>query len=195
MRLDHDLFGCEYCGCEFERRHRRGRHPHYCSRTCRQRAYESRRRGAYVLGLPKAPIPRPKASRTYRPAYETGVSYPMRHALRPDGAPDRFNNRPTLCGTRANTSPMRFEPWLREVPGQRTCRTCWAIAERYPATAPPDPPNDLARVRHLFGRLRAVVVRRSSDLELHEAVASVLAQLEVAVPPVMPHGTVYVPLT
>jgi hypothetical protein len=183
MRLGHDLFGCEYCGLEFERRFRRGRHPHYCSRTCRQRAYESRRRGAYVLGLPKAPLPRPKRTRTYRPAYETGVKYPVRHALRPDGAPDRFNGRPTLCGTRAHTSPVRFEPWLREIPGQRTCRTCWAIAERFPAIAPPDAPNDLARARHLFGRLRAAVARRGSDTELRTAVASVLAQLESAVPP------------
>lgn len=136
-----------------------------------------------MLGMPRAPLPRPNRTRTYRPAYETGVKYPMRHALRPDGVPDRFNNRPTLCGTRAHTSPVRFEPWLREIPGQRTCRTCRMIAERFPAIAPPDAPNDLARARHLFGRLRAAVAQPTSHTELRTAVASVLAQLEPAVPP------------
>ncbi len=183
MKLPNGLFGCEHCGCTFERPSRRGRHPHYCSRTCRQRAYEARRRGAHALGLPRAPLPRPRHTRSFRPAYETGIRYPVRHALRPDGAPDARNFRPTLCGTRARTSPMRFEPWLRgEIPGQRSCRTCSSLARRFPPTIAPDAPADLARARHLLGRLRAGVAGRCSDRDLHAAVVDVLAELDCALP-------------
>jgi hypothetical protein len=45
---------CEWCGIDFIRPHLRGRRPLFCKRTCRQRAYEERRRGALALGLPKA---------------------------------------------------------------------------------------------------------------------------------------------
>lgn len=182
MRLANDVFGCEHCGREFERRFRRGRHPHYCSRTCRQRAYEARRRGAYVLGLPQAPLPRPSVSRTYRPAYETGLRYPLRHALRPDGAPDARNLRPTLCGTRAATSPAPFEPWFGRAHIGRPCRICVRLARRFPVATPPSAAADLARARHLVGRLRGAISSRASDAEVREAATAMLAQFEVAVP-------------
>jgi hypothetical protein len=106
----------------------------------------------------------------------------MRHALRPDGAPDSLGGRPTLCGTRAAVSRMAFEPWLREVPEQRTCRICWAVAERFPPYLPPNPSNDLARARHVVGRLRAVVAGRCTDDEMRRAVGQVVATIEGVLP-------------
>lgn len=81
---------------------------------------------------------------------------------------------------------MRFEPWLAQVPGQPACRTCAELAQRFPATSPPDAAADLARARHLLSRLRAGVARGSTGTELQAAVAAVLAQFEAAVPPA-PH--------
>src|SRR5262245_35483304 len=53
MQITHTRFACEWCGIEFGRRSLFGRRPLYCTQTCRQRAYEERRRGASYGGLPK----------------------------------------------------------------------------------------------------------------------------------------------
>jgi hypothetical protein len=39
-------FTCHWCANPFVRRYLTGRKPHYRTATCRQRAYEHRRRGA-----------------------------------------------------------------------------------------------------------------------------------------------------
>ena len=175
-------FVCEWCDREFPRAHRRGRFPHYCGRTCRQRAYESRRRGAYVLGLPRAPLPRPPLTRARRVSYETGKNGMTRHALRPDGAPDENGLRPTLCGTRGWVTTVGFEPWLGVPGGHRACLTCWAITERYPAAAPLDVSNDLARARHVLRRLRACVTTNPEPGAMRAAVADALAIADGALP-------------
>jgi hypothetical protein len=83
---------------------------------------------------------------------------------------------------------MAFEPWLREIAGQRTCRTCRALAERFPPMIPPDPSNDLARARHLLGRLRAVTARRCTEAQMRRAVGEVLAAVDTVLPnPPVPH--------
>jgi hypothetical protein len=175
-------FVCEWCEREFPRAHLRGRFPHYCGRTCRQRAYESRRRGAFVLGLPRAPLPRPELNRARRVSYETGKRGATRHALRPEGAPDEYGLRPTLCGTRAWVARIGFEPWLSVPAGQRACLTCWGIAERYPAAAPLDVSNDLARARNVLRRLRACVATDPAPHTLRAAVADALAVADGALP-------------
>ncbi len=187
MRLIRDQFVCEYCNTDFRRAHRRGRHPHYCGRTCRQRAYEARRRGAYVLGLPRAPLPRREPSRTWRHAYETGKNVMVRHALRPDGVADLTGARPTLCGTRAWVTTVAFEPWLRVPAGHHAYDTCWAIAERFPATSVVDVSNDLARARHVVGRLRAVVATSPPPDDVRAAVADALGWIDTALPPPHPY--------
>jgi hypothetical protein len=77
---------------------------------------------------------------------------------------------------------MAFEPWLREIPGQRSCRTCRAVAERFPPVIPPDPSNDLARARHLLGRLRAVTAGRCTPTQMRRAVGEVLAAVDTVLP-------------
>ena len=124
----------------------------------RLRVAPSRRLRRRLAGMPLAEI-RTTPGRPWRDrraAYETGIRETVRHALRPDGVPDRFGGRPTLCGARARTaSPMPFEPGLRVPSGHHACETCTAVAERYPATVPLDIANDLSRARHALGRLRA----------------------------------------
>jgi len=182
MRMAFNRYVCEWCESEFPRPHPRGRHPHYCSRTCRQRAYESRRRGAYVLGLPRSPLPRPQPTRAKRAAYETGRNGTVRHALRPDGAADRYGMRPTLCGARAWVTRMAFEPWLHVPAAQRACETCRAIAQRFPSATPLDVSNDLARARHVLGRLRAVAASDVPSDAVRLAVTEALACADAALP-------------
>jgi hypothetical protein len=99
------------------------------------------------------------------PAYEMGKGYAARHALRPDGVPDRTGARPTLCGARARKVRQNFHPRYYGVrDGMPLCLTCQRIARSHPAGRAIDPPNDLAVMTALIGRLRAAQVDASADL-------------------------------
>jgi hypothetical protein len=142
-------FACLWCSQTFARRHLNGRKPHYCSATCRQRAYEERRRGARFPTHAKPLIP--PQSRVRPRHYESGRNYGVRHALRPAGLPDRHGRRPTLCGAWASHARVPFgaSTGLAE----HLCRTCSAVAHRHPPSRALDPPTDLAVLTHLIRRL------------------------------------------
>jgi hypothetical protein len=166
-------YDCHWCGTCFARRHPTGRRPLYCRQTCRQRCFEHRRRGAFVAGLPAVPAALP--AKPYQPpSYEMGNGYGARHALRPDGVPDRTGARPTLCGARARRVRPNFHPLVHgRHNGMPLCLTCLSIARTHPAERAIDPPNDLAVLTALVGRLRADHVRPTGDLR--PAVADLLA--------------------
>jgi hypothetical protein len=162
MRTLSSMFDCHWCGVEFPRRCPTGRRPLYCRQTCRQRAFEHRRRGAFVAGLPAVPASLPV--RREPPAYEMGKGWAARHALRPDGVPDRTGARPTLCGARARRVPQNFQPrWRGAHDGMPLCRTCQAIDRRHPAGRVIDPANDLPVMTALVGRLRADFAKPGAD--------------------------------
>lgn len=156
---------CHRCATTFERKPF-GRRPLYCGRTCRQRAYEARRRGAEHLRLPAPELAFPPTPHHHgRPAdihpsphhYEPGHGRTAVHALRPDGPADGHGRRPTICGTTA--VPLRIRrhfgvgPYLK-----RTCRTCTAVAERFPLAQPVDPAAELSRLKHLLRNARRPVL-------------------------------------
>jgi hypothetical protein len=148
MEIEPDRFACSWCARPFRRRFLVGRKPVYCAQTCRQRAYEARRRGALVRSHPR---PTPVPPRRAPPAYEAGRRLTLVHALRPDGFPTRYNARPTLCGAWAQ--PIR--PPFGYPPGRgRNCRTCQRVAHQHPPERAIDPSRDLAIVTTLIGRLR-----------------------------------------
>lgn len=160
MEFEPDRYACSWCARPFARRHLAGRKPVYCARSCRQRAYEARRRGALV---PHHPRPTPIPARRAPPAYEAGRRKDLLHALRTDGFPNRLNARPTLCGAWAQ--PIR--PPFGHPPGYgRTCRTCQTVAHLHPPAHAVQPSRDLAIVTTLVGRLRA----HSPDRPPNEAV-------------------------
>jgi hypothetical protein len=155
MQLSEVEFACEWCGNHFVRRHQRGRHPLYCTRSCRQRAYEERRRGAYTLGLPKATMvdwlhPTPKH-------YQAGMGgqyLTIAHALRPDGAADRIGWRPALCGARVRPANRPFYV-QGPLSGNRNCETCTSVAHRFPPQHRIEPLSDIGTVLAMIARLRA----------------------------------------
>ncbi|MFN0088790.1 MAG: hypothetical protein ACKVWR_00750 [Acidimicrobiales bacterium] len=149
MEIARNTFACRWCATVFARRSRCGRKPHYCGRSCRQRAYEHRRRGRREAGLPRLTVAAPIPAAPHRRAYESGSNFGLRHALRPDGIADRRRQRPTLCGALARPIPPPFAPFH-----SGACRTCRRVAERYPPARELQVSNDLALVSALLGRLR-----------------------------------------
>jgi hypothetical protein len=153
MELDDNQYVCEWCARGFVRRYERGRRPLYCGRTCRQRAYEDRRRGAWMVGLPK-----PTVVRRLRPLpkhYQSGVGgYSTRvvHAMRPDGAADYIGFRPTLCGTRVKPSPF---PFYEQANRAEHCETCTRVARHFPPERNIDPVGDVGTATSLISALRA----------------------------------------
>ena len=173
MQLTEFDFACEWCSHVFVRRHNRGRRPLYCSRQCRQRAYEERRRGAYALGLPKPTVVERLHKRPGHYQVGTGGTYgTFTHALRPDGAADRIGFRPALCGARVKPSPRFFYPG-RPVSDTRNCETCTNVALRYPAERNIEPLSDIGTAIALIAMLRAT--RHASDQELRAHVDLMLA--------------------
>jgi hypothetical protein len=143
-----DRLHCARCGIVFPRRHLSGRRPIYCGRTCRQRAYEARRRAAYHLHL-LLPLEPPRRTDPRTLLYEAGRRNGVRHALRPDQPPTSDHRRQTLCGTHLwSMSTRRFGSPL---PGLgRDCKTCAAVATAHPLAQPLDPSPDLARLKHVL---------------------------------------------
>lgn len=128
VELQRNIFSCERCRATFPRRVNNGRKPLYCTTTCRQRAYEARRRGALQIGLPGPPPRWPSSS---LPAGYQGGFGPRRkihHALRPTGVPNG-RRLATLCGTWAFDSGYRFG---LATPISQTCRTCSQVARHSP---------------------------------------------------------------
>jgi hypothetical protein len=147
MELPSGQYACQWCARHFDRPCPNGRKPVYCARTCRQRAYEARRRCALV-----ANYPRPTLHTSNAPArYEAGKNRKLLHALRPAGyaAPNGF--RPALCGAWAH--PIRPD-YTRASRTDTTCRTCDGIAARHPPARVIDPPTDLAIITALAGSAR-----------------------------------------
>jgi hypothetical protein len=164
MQLTRDRFICEHCADAFTPK-ARGRRPLYCSRTCRQRAYEARRRAAYhlrrpaeQLAFPPARTERRRPAGRDRPRHEAGCHREIVHALRPDGPANHHGHRPTLCGalTRPFPSLRRFGD--RTFPHWRPCRTCSAIVDRYPLERPIEPSADLSRITYLLRASRHAIV-------------------------------------
>jgi hypothetical protein len=170
-------FACDWCGREFVRRYDRGRRPLYCTRTCRQRAYESRRRGALSFGLPK-----PTFILHRRPAkarYQGGVGgfyLHVCHALRPDGAPDHIGFRPSLCGAYVKATPHPFFP-ERAPSGRQNCETCEAVARRHPPDRLIDPVIDVGSATALIAMLRTM--RHAPEPLLRATVDQLLAHAAV----------------
>jgi hypothetical protein len=153
MEISEDRFVCEWCAHPFARRYERGRRPLYCGHTCRQRAYEERRRGAWMVGLPK-----PTVTRRLRPLpkhYQSGVGgekHRVVHAMRPDGAADYIGFRPTLCGARVKPSPF---PFYEQATRRSHCETCTRVARDWPPERNIDPVGDVGTATSLIGMLRA----------------------------------------
>lgn len=163
METKRGTFACERCAKSFTPL-ARGRKPLYCSHTCRQRAYEARRRGALQHHLPASAelafiAPRSMPARLGPdPRYESGRHRQVVHALRPDGPADADHRRPTLCG--ALTRPDLAHRYFGDPRhGRPACRTCRVVAERFPPLQPIDPPADLSRVKHLLTGARLAVIR------------------------------------
>ena len=172
MELCPGLFACERCACEFVPK-ARGRRPLYCSHTCRQRAYEARRRAAFHQRLltpslafpPSAPPSSPYLVRP-KPRYEAGRHRQVVHALRPDGAANGSGHRPTLCG--AITRPDAARRFFGDARIQRpSCEVCADVARRFPLTQAIDPPADLSRVKHLLAGGRSALLTGNATAQEH----------------------------
>ena len=173
MQVTELEFICEWCGRTFVRRSLRGRRPLYCNHVCRQRAYEERRRGAFVLGMPKATIverlnPDPKH-------YQAGIGgeyQNVAHAMRPDGYADNTGFRPTLCGARVNPINRAFYAHAA-MSGNKNCATCARVAKRFPLQRRIDPVSDIGTATAMIGMLRAT--RHAPEPALREQVDQVLS--------------------
>lgn len=170
MEISRNLFACTWCSTQFPRRCPTGRKPHYCSATCRQRAFECRRRGRVIMAHPK---PDPALTKYERVAFEAakGLRWRVCHALRTEGFPDSLRRRQTLCGTWARTNGISFDDPVIRLP---RCRTCAAIAEQFPApTRRFNASSESSSLRALTGLLRGPLLLHD-QLALTEAATQLL---------------------
>lgn len=149
MHHERGVYHCDHCGDRFPRANLCGRKPHYCSRTCRQRSYESRRRLLLRVGRPVTDLVPVQPMSRRPPRYESASSRGRGHLLRTEGMPDRRRFRPTLCGTYARPLPANANP--NTLPA---CRTCAGVARRHPPMHFHHPATDVAVLRSLVARLR-----------------------------------------
>lgn len=157
MELERGVFRCDHCGEEFPRRNLCGRKPQYCTRSCRQRSYEARRRLQLRHGRPVTELVAAHGWLRRPVTYEPGTSRGRRHLLRPEGMPDPRRFRPTLCGTYARALPFNVTPRSGD-----HCGTCTRVADRHPPDRPFDASTDAAVLRTLAARLR--VPRETSEV-------------------------------
>jgi hypothetical protein len=160
-----DRISCARCGIVFPRPHLRGRRPIYCNRTCRQRAYEARRRAAYRHHLRVPAVPRP--ANRMASFHEAGRIRGVRHALRPDQPVNQDRRRQTLCGTHV-WSMSRHRFGLPDPPMGRDCEVCTRIVKAYPLSRPVDPAPDLAELKHILLATRSSFVADDAE-SLHRA--------------------------
>ncbi len=145
---------CPYCGKVFERRELPGRRALYCSRTCRQRAYETRRAlGQHHLPLvPFRGVGQPDVF--YKPPCYFGGTAEFNgiiHAILPGVVTvDGFRS---LCGLVVDVDERKFEP----KGSRRLCNTCKQLEKRYP------PSTYLPSFRQIL-RLLETVKRAESDI-------------------------------
>lgn len=172
MELQRNVFSCERCRSAFPRRCRSGRKPLYCSVSCRQRAYEARRRGALQIGLPAPPPRWPKSPKSPGYVGGHGPRRKIHHALRPSGVPNG-RRLATLCGTWAFDSGYRFGLPQRRA---KTCQTCSRIAQLGPVPRWIDSHLELPAVSALAARLIAPLTAKD-DLALRTAAADLTAVL------------------
>ena len=147
-----------------------------CTATTRvaSGAYEARRRGACVLGLPKPTLVERLHTEPRRYQAGKGGAYlQISHALRPDGAADRIGFRPTLCGARVKPTLRPF--YVNVPPSYHNCETCDWVAERFPPERNIDPAADVGTATSLIGTLWAA--RHAPEPELRSQVDQLLALL------------------
>lgn len=120
------VVNCTQCGKEFERFRGPGRRRLYCSRSCRQRAYESRAyHGAQLLPL------LPSAAEVGRLRYHAGmVSYGKKEHALVVGALSAGEFR-ALCGAVVRPLPRGFGHSQNAL-----CKRCDALADKYPPATP-----------------------------------------------------------
>jgi len=165
---------CDWCGTAFKRCHRIGRIPRYCGRTCRQRCYEHRRRGAQWPNLPAPPHPAPNVSALGPPAFYEGAPTMrgkcVRHGIRPYVPPDDRGMRTTLCGTSARVGKTPFMPteWA-------ACKTCAKVATRFPPARRVDSSDDLAHLLAEFERMRLRAGKATSADRLRDMIGGIWA--------------------
>lgn len=152
---------CTWCSTIFAVSYRPGRPRIYCSKSCRQRAYE-RRRGLAVLPPPDRLImvatgPLVQLPNRF-PGYERGEVWSLAgkaHAMRPAGISEAGERRLTLCGALARPVPRSFHG-----KAANSCATCVSVERVRPSARAVRPSADLAALRFLLGRA-AVEVSRS----------------------------------
>jgi hypothetical protein len=124
---------CPQCGTEFGANQLTGRHRLYCTRNCRQKAYEARRAlGAQLIPIRPSNRPIPFAKETIR-AYHAGRA-PARnveHAIVLGLIDGRYFR--TLCGTLALPLPRCFGSQPHFAP---ECKTCRKLVKKYPPVSP-----------------------------------------------------------
>jgi hypothetical protein len=147
-----DRIPCARCGNVFPRPHDRGRRPIYCTRTCRQRAYEARRRAAYRHHLRLPALPRRARGDAW--FHEAGRRGGIRHALRPDQPRRHDRARQTVCGTHV-WAMSRHRFGMPDPKIGRDCKVCTRIVQAYPLCRPLDPAPDLAELKHILLAHRA----------------------------------------
>jgi hypothetical protein len=122
---------CPQCGIEFSALHNTGRNRIYCSRNCRQRAYESRRALGSQL-LPIRPSDRQFSNkRPLEPAYHKGwiPGRLIEHAVVYGVFDERWFR--SLCGAMVLPMQKRFFPGWKDA-----CKVCSVLVEKYPPPTP-----------------------------------------------------------
>ena len=141
---------CTWCAAEFPIACRPGRPRLYCTRSCRQRAYEHRH--GFEHRRTARPLPGQVSGDVWSgTGYERGGSiapFGKTHALRTSVRPEG-RRRETLCGVLvAPINGQHFTP-LRP----RACKTCTTLANAHPLRYGISASNELSRLRSLLDEI------------------------------------------